>query len=389
MKAQALSKTVWLVSLISLLTDAASEMLYPIMPSFLQSIGFSVLFIGILEGLAEALAGYSKAYFGKQSDYLQKRSVFVQAGYTLSAFAKPLMAFASFPLWIFFTRLLDRLGKGIRSGARDAILTAESTKGNKGKIFGFHRSMDTLGAVIGPCLALIYLYYNPGNYRTLFILAFIPGILAVLVSMLLKDKPSTDYKITTKPSFFKSFDYWKKAPFAYKKLATVLLIFALFNSSDLFLLMRAKELGLSDTHITLSYVFYNLVYALFAFPMGILGDKIGLKHTYIFGLILFALTYIGINYSKNLFSLLIVLFLYGLYAAASEGISKALLAQTIPKNESGSAMGTFAGLQSIALLIASSLCGFIWFIGSAQWAFMTSAFVAIACAIYLWVNYKD
>jgi MFS family permease len=389
MKRQALSRTVWLVSLISLFTDAASEMLYPIMPSFLQSIGFSVLFIGILEGLAEALAGYSKAYFGKQSDYLQKRSVFVQAGYTLSAFAKPLMAFASFPLWIFFTRLLDRLGKGIRSGARDAILTAESTQENRGRIFGFHRSMDTLGAVIGPCLALLYLYYNPGKYQTLFLLAFIPGMLAVLVSMLLKDKGTISPKSITKPSFFKSFDYWKKAPQTYKKMVRVLLLFALFNSSDLFLLMRAKELGFSDLYITASYIFYNLIYALFAFPMGIVGDKIGLKKTYVIGLFLFAITYFGINYCTNISSLIVVLCLYGLYAASTEGIAKALLAQTIPKNESGSAMGTFAGLQSIALLIASTLCGFIWFIGSAQMAFMASAFVAIACAVYLWLTPKN
>ena len=159
-----ITKTVWVLSLISLFTDTASEMLYPILPIYLKSIGFSIVFIGILEGIAEATAGLSKGYFGKQSDITGKRVPYVQVGYFLSALSKPLMAIFIYPLWIVFVRTIDRLGKGIRTGARDAILSEETNTNNKGKVFGFHRSMDTLGAVLGPLLALAYLYFYPQNY---------------------------------------------------------------------------------------------------------------------------------------------------------------------------------------------------------------------------------
>jgi len=163
-------------------------MLYPIMPIYLKTIGFSILLIGILEGLAEATAGLSKGYFGKLSDLSQRRVPFVQIGYALSSISKPMMAVFVFPLWIFLARSMDRLGKGIRTGARDAILSEEATPSTKGKVFGFHRSMDTFGAVLGPGLALVYLYYFPQDYKTFFLVAFIPGMLAVMTTFFLKDK---------------------------------------------------------------------------------------------------------------------------------------------------------------------------------------------------------
>jgi sugar phosphate permease len=183
-----ISRTVWTLSLISLFTDTASEMLYPIMPIYLKSIGFSIVLIGVLEGVAEATAGLSKGYFGKRSDVMGKRVPFVQVGYAFSAISRPMMAVFIYPLWIFFARIIDRFGKGLRTGARDAILSDEATAKTKGKVFGFHRSMDTLGAVLGPTLALLYLYFYPEDYKTLFFIAFIPGLLAVGTSFLLKEK---------------------------------------------------------------------------------------------------------------------------------------------------------------------------------------------------------
>ena len=183
-----LTRTILLVSFVSLFTDIASEMLYPVMPVFLRSIGFSVMLIGILEGIAEATAGLSKGYFGNLSDRIEKRVPFVRGGYLLSAVSKPLMAVFSYPLWIFFARTLDRLGKGIRTSARDAILSDEATPGNKGKVFGFHRGMDTVGAAVGPFLALIFLFYFPGQYKWLFVIAILPGIAAVALTYFLKEK---------------------------------------------------------------------------------------------------------------------------------------------------------------------------------------------------------
>jgi MFS family permease len=182
-----LTRAILIVSFVSLLTDVASEMLYPVMPVYLRSIGFSVFIIGLLEGIAEATAGISKGYFGNLSDNQGRRVVFIRTGYTISAFSKPMMVMLSFPLWIFICRTLDRLGKGIRTSARDALLSDESTRENKGKVFGFHRGMDTAGAAVGPMLALVFLFFYPGNYRILFYIAFIPGLLAILLSFLLKE----------------------------------------------------------------------------------------------------------------------------------------------------------------------------------------------------------
>ena len=183
-----ITRTVWILSLVSLFTDTASEMLYPVLPIYLKAIGFSIILIGILEGVAEAAAGLSKGYFGKLSDTSARRVPFVQIGYALSAISKPMMAIFTFPLWIFFVRTMDRFGKGIRTGARDAILSDEATPETKGKVFGFHRGMDTLGAVLGPSLALLYLYFYPKEYKTLFFIAFIPGLLQCYPHFISKKK---------------------------------------------------------------------------------------------------------------------------------------------------------------------------------------------------------
>ena len=182
-----ITRTVWILSWVSLLTDIASEMLYPVLPVYLQSIGFSIVLIGILEGLAEATAGLSKGYFGQLSDARGKRTPFVRWGYFLSALSKPMMAVFAWPWWVFSARTLDRLGKGIRTGARDALLSAEATPSTKGTIFGFHRAIDTVGAATGPLIALCFLYFYPDNYKILFYLAFIPGLLSILTTLLLKE----------------------------------------------------------------------------------------------------------------------------------------------------------------------------------------------------------
>ncbi|MFM2369975.1 MAG: hypothetical protein RL619_2292, partial [Bacteroidota bacterium] len=318
-----ITKTVWVLSLVSLFTDTASEMLYPIMPIYLKTIGFSIALIGVLEGFAEALAGLSKGYFGKLSDNSGKRVPFVQLGYSLSAISKPMMAVFVFPLWIFFARAIDRFGKGIRTGARDAILSDEATAESKGEIFGFHRSMDTFGAVLGPVIALIYLYFYPKQYKTLFYIAFIPGLLAVLISFLIKDKTKKHLIEKKTTPFFSFLNYWKTSPTQYRKVVIGLLAFTLFNSSDIFLLLKAKQAGLDDANVIGVYIFYNLVYALSAFPIGILADKIGLKKMFIFGLSLFAIVYFGMAFSKSIYTIALLFFIYGVYAAATEGISKA------------------------------------------------------------------
>ena len=389
-----ISRTVWILSLISLFTDTASEMLYPIMPIYLKTIGFSIVLIGILEGVAEATAGISKGYFGKLSDTSGRRAPFVQIGYTLSAISKPMMALFVYPLWIFFARTIDRFGKGIRTGARDAILSDEATSATKGKVFGFHRSMDTLGAVIGPSLALVYLYFNPQDYKTLFYIAFFPGLLAILSTFYLKDKkkPANQPKVST--PFFSFLKYWKASPTAYRKLVIGLLVFTLFNSSDVFLLLKAKQSGMDDTMVIGAYIFYNIIYALFAFPVGILADRVGLKKIFIIGLALFAAVYFGMAVNTNLYFFFGLFFLYGVYASATEGISKAWISNITNKKDTATAIGTYTGLQSICTMLASSLTGFIWFQYGATAAFVATASVTVFVIVYFMtipkpVTYKN
>lgn len=377
-----ITTSVWILSLVSLFTDIATEMLYPILPIYLQSIGFSIVYIGILEGIAEATAGLSKGYFGILSDTLQKRVPFVQMGYACSAIAKPLLALFTFPLWIFFVRTIDRFGKGIRSAARDALLANESTPNTKARVFGFHRSMDTLGAVIGPCLALLYVYYYPSKYVNLLLIAGIPGLFAIISSLFLKRENSVAKKVTVQPHYFSFFNYWKKSPITYKKLVYGLLAFTLINSSDVFLLLQVKQLGLNDRQVIVMYIFYNLVYALLAFPMGILADKIGIKPILIVGLMAFAGVYFGISVNTNQYFFYGLFLLYGIYASATEGISKAWIAKIIDKNNIASAIGTFSGFQSICTMVASSLTGLIWFRFGASVAFTVTAVATLVIILY-------
>lgn len=383
-----ITRTVWVLSLISLFTDTASEMLYPIMPIYLKTIGFSIVLIGILEGLAEAIAGLSKGYFGKLSDTSGKRVPFVQFGYALSAISKPMMALFIYPLWIFFARTIDRFGKGIRTGARDAMLSDEATPQTKGKVFGFHRSMDTLGAVLGPSLALLYLYFNPNEYKTLFFIAFLPGILAVFASFLLKkkEKNKTTNNHKTTVSFFSFLYYWKESPSAYKKLVAGLLVFTLFNSSDVFLLLKAKEAGLNDSSVIGVYIFYNLIYALFGFPIGILADKFGLKKIFVIGLVLFSVVYFGMALNTSIYVFFFLFFLYGIYAAATEGISKAWISNIADKKDTATAIGNFTAFQSICTMLASSMTGLIWYQFGATIAFTLTAIITLFVAIYFMTN---
>ena len=377
-----ITRTVWILSIVSLLTDAASEMLYPIMPVYLKTIGFSVLLIGILEGVAEATAGLSKGYFGKLSDLSGKRVPFVRLGYAFSAISKPMMAIFVYPIWIFFARTIDRFGKGIRTGARDALLSDEATRQTKGKVFGFHRSMDTVGAVIGPSLALVYLYFYPKDYKTLFLIAFIPGVLAVASSFYLKDKKNSAHKTKTATPFFSFLNYWTTSPQAYRKLVIGLLVFALFNSSDVFLLLKAKQAGLGDTTVIGVYIFYNLIYALFAFPAGIIADKFGLKTVFMIGLALFTVVYFGMSVNTNTYFFFGLFFLYGIYAAATEGISKAWISNITDKKNTATAIGTYSGLQSICTMLASSLTGLVWYKFNAATAFVITAIVSLLVLFY-------
>ncbi|MGN6568762.1 MAG: MFS transporter [Flavipsychrobacter sp.] len=378
-----ITKTIWILSLVSLFTDIASEMLYPVMPIYLKSINFSVLLIGVLEGFTEAVAGLSKGYFGKLSDNIGRRVPFVRWGYLLSALSKPMIALFTFPAWVFSARALDRIGKGMRTGARDALLSDETTPETKGRVFGFHRSMDTTGAVLGPTLALLFLLFYPDRYKLLFFLAFIPGLIAVVFNNLIKEHRKRPGGAPAKTYFLDFLKYWKQSPALYRKLIIGLLIFALFNSSDIFLLLRIKAAGYSDTATIGIYIFYNLVYAMSSYPIGILADKVGLKVIFISGLAVFSVVYAGMAFSSSLYIFIILFFLYGVYAAATEGIAKAWISNIADRKDTATAIGTYTSFQSICILVSSSVAGLLWYEYGAVVTFGASAAATLFVVIYL------
>jgi MFS family permease len=378
-----ITRAVFVLSLVSLFTDMASEMLYPVMPVYLQSIGYYVIVIGLIEGFAEAMAGLSKGYFGNLSDLSGKRMPFVRVGYLLSALSKPLLGLFANAWWIFGNRMLDRLGKGVRTGARDAVLSDASAASNKGKVFGFHRAIDTLGAVAGPLLALAWLSVHPGDYQTLFFIAFLPGIVAVALTFVLKEPATNPRTGTQRPGFLDFVGYWKRGPKNYRQLSVGLLLFFLFNSSDVFLLLRLKSATGSDADVIYAYIFYNLVYALAAYPLGALADRIGLKTVLAGGLFLFAGVYTGMAYANTHTEFLVLFFFYGIYAAATEGVAKAWISNIADKKDTATAIGAFSAFQSISLLIASSTAGLLWYYTGPATTFLLTATMAVAAALII------
>jgi MFS family permease len=301
----------------------------------------------------------------------------------LSAISKPMMALLTNAWWIFFARTTDRLGKGIRTGARDALLSEEATPQTKATVFGFHRSMDTWGAVMGPTVAWLILYFLPGQYKTLFLIAFIPGIIAVAITALIKEKKHETLTVKKSPSLLEAFVYWKNSSAAFRYLLRGLLLFAMFNSSDIFLLLKIKEAGYTDTQVIGLYIFYNIVFALLAFPIGKYADKIGLKKVFTAGLLLFAITYFGFAFNTNHYVYFLLFVTYGLFAACTEGVAKAWISNIVDKKDLATAIGTYSGFQSIAALIASSLAGLIWFKFGAMVTFLATGSVTIAVILYL------
>ena len=382
-KTKIITRNVLVLSFVSLFTDVASEMLYPVMPIYLKTIGFSIILIGILEGFAEATAGLSKGYFGNLSDNTGKRLPFVQIGYLFSAISKPMMALFTYPLWVFLARTIDRLGKGVRTGARDALLSDEATPETKGRVFGFHRSMDTLGAVLGPLLALVYLAYRPNDYKTVFYIAFFPGVISIAFTLLIKEKQKVQTVQKPKTGLLDFVKYWKASPANYRRLVAALLVFTLFNSSDVFLLLKIKESGLNDTVVIGTYIFYNLIYAISSYPLGALADRIGMKKILVSGLILFAIVYVGMAYAESQWVFIVLFFLYGIYAAATEGIAKAWISNICNKNNTATAIGTYTAFQSLATLLASSFAGIIWFYVGASTMFLLSGIMALFVGIYI------
>lgn len=378
-----ISKPVIILGLVSLFTDIASEMLYPVTPIFLTAVlGSSMAVVGMIEGIAEVTSGLLKGYFGNLSDKAGKRSIFVVLGYGISAISKPLPGiFQNLPT-VLVSRVSDRIGKGIRTAPRDALLASYSN-GNSGSVFGFHRAMDTLGAAIGPIIALVLLGIFPDNFQLIFIAAFVPSVIAVSFTFLVKDK-DTSSKVRSKKNYLQ---FWKSAPREYKKILFLITIFSLVNSSDVFLILKSKDVSNSNSLAIFGYVFYNLIYALASYPLGGIADKLGKQKVFSFGLIIFSIVYIGFASINNIDFLWIFFALYGIYAASTEGVSKAWISDLIKDEVRGSAIGLLTMCSSLSIMLGSFLTGVLWDNFGSTVPFLISAIVSLVIGLFLIVDF--
>lgn len=351
-------RNVFLLGLVSFFNDLSSEMIYPIVPIFLTSVlHASVPVVGLIEGIAEATASITKYFFGTISDYFQKRKPFVVGGYSLSAVSKILIGLAYAWPFVLFARFIDRLGKGMRTAARDSLLLENATEKNKGFIFGFHRAFDSLGAVVGPLLTLVFLNFLHENIRLTFLAASIPAFIAVLLLVIFVKEKKKETQ-PQKRAWVKL--NWSLLSPQLKFFLMISFLFALGNSSDAFLLLYGKHLGLSTTLVVVTYVLYNVMQTAFATPAGSLSDKIGPKKVYAMGLFVFALVYGMFGIMKQPVWLWLLFPIYGLYIAATDGVSKAYVSDFITKEESGTFFGIHNTLTAVGNLLASLIGGLLW-----------------------------
>jgi MFS family permease len=346
---------IWL-GFVSLFNDISSEMIYPIIPIFLTSVlGAPVSVVGLIEGIAEGTASIMKFITGYLSDKFYKRKFFVTLGYSLSTIAKPVIGIASSWPFVLVGRFLDRLGKGVRTSARDSILLQSANKNNKGYIFGFHRAMDSMGAVLGPLIALLLLYLLKENMRLIFFIAFLPSLIGVLLLIFfVKEKRQPAGKK------FKFNFKWKSLNPKFKFFLLVSLIFATGNSSDAFLILRAQNLGLTVLFTTLAYVLYSLVQTVISTPAGALADKIGAKKVYSYGLLVFAVVYFAFGIINNSAWVWLLFPIYGIYIAATDGVSKAYISESIVEKESGTYFGIYQSGLALCTFLSSFIGGILW-----------------------------
>jgi MFS family permease len=372
---------IYVTGMISLFTDLSSQMIVPLLPLFLTSVLHAqVASIGLIEGVATCASNVLKLFSGWLSDRIGKRKALMVIGYGLSNIIKPLFAFSESWGQVFALRFAERIGKGIRGAPRDALIADSTTKEERGRAFGFHRTMDTLGAALGPLIAFIILSVHPGDYRMVFWVSAIPGILGILVVVIyLKEKDQTLQKEKKQlPKI--TFTGFNPRLVRFTLVAT---LFAIGNSSDAFLVLRAQSVGMTVAMIPLAYFAFNLTYSLTSAPIGALSDKIGRRAVVVSGYVIFALIYFGFGIANSVAWIWILFVIYGLYYAATEGIQKAYIGDLVKQGQRGTAMGTFNALTGFATLPASILPGYLWQVFGPTVAFGYSTVIALMAAILM------
>jgi MFS family permease len=350
-------KNVFFAGLVSFFMDVSSEMIYPLVPLFLANIlGVNKSMIGLIEGLAESTASLLKVFSGWFSDRIGNRKWLMAAGYGISTLSRPIVALATSWHHVMGSRFMDRFGKGVRTAPRDAIIAESSEKTHLARAFSFHRSLDTMGAVVGPALAFFFLGIFSNNYRTVFWLSMIPGAVAVLlIIFFIAEKKKAFMSHSERPKLtLKHFD-WR-----FKFFIIIATLFAIGNSSDVFLILRAQQIGIPALMIPIVYLLFNLIYSISAIPAGIAADRFGRKRVILLGFMLFAVLYYGFAIAGNTTTIWVLFGFYGLFMGLTEGIQKAFLATIIPPDFKATAFGVYNTAVGLAMFPASLIGGWLW-----------------------------
>lgn len=378
-----ISRNVWILGFVSLLTDVSTKMIDSVLPLFLVStLGSDLLTVGLIEGIAESTASVLKVFSGIFSDYLGQRKQLAVLGYGLSTGVKLLFPFATSPTWVLIARFGDRFGKGIRVAPRDALIADVTDKNNLGAAYGLRQSLDTIGAFTGPIVAFILMSISENNFKLVFWVALIPGIFAVILLAVFIKEP----KVKSQQAQKNILNWYtlKSLGKEYWILVTVTLIFNLGNSSDAFLLLQSERIGVPSAFVPLTIVVMNFTYFLSAYPVGLISDRVGRLGLLIGGFLLYALTYLGFAFTSTSWQIWVLFAMYGLYQGMTKGLFSAMVAEKVPANLRGTAFGFMNLAAGIALFIASILAGSLWKLISPQVAFVASSFFAVlAIAILL------
>lgn len=389
-----LPRNVWVVTITSFLTDISSEMIFNLVPLFLANVlktGTAV--IGLIDGVAETTASLMKIYSGALSDKLGKRKWLTVLGYGLSTIAKPFLYFAETWHWVLGVRFTDRMGKGIRTAPRDALIAGSIDQKQRGLAFGLHRAGDTAGAFIGLLVATLIIWWSQAGdaqllertFHVIILASIIPAVLAVIVLALgAKDISPTGQAGAPQLSL-------KGMNKQFKLFMLVLVLFTLGNSSDSFIILRSQERGLNLLQIMAMLLTFNLIYALLAGPLGALSDKIGRRKLILGGWIAYGLVYLGFALSQSGWQIWTLYGLYGIYYAATDGVAKAFIADLVPDERRGTAYGLYNATIGLMALPASVVAGLLWQ-GSFGWGgfgpsapFLFGAGLALLAGIFFWI----
>jgi MFS family permease len=379
------SRNVFVLGVVSFLTDVSSEMIYWVLPLFLANVlRADKSIIGLIEGIAETTASLLKIFSGWLSDRLGKRKALVFLGYTLSTIAKPLLYLATAWQHVLGIRFADRLGKGLRTAPRDAIIADSSPAEQTGRSFGFHRAMDTAGAIIGPAIALLVLAWagtrmtEEGSYRLLFLLAFIPA-LAAIATIFFVTEIAPRGRGTAPSLTLRGLDQ------RFKAFLLITVLFTLGNSSDAFLILRSQNAGVAIALVPLLGIVMNTTYTLLATPAGVLSDRLGRRKVIIAGWTLYGLVYLGFALANAAWMPWLLFAVYGVYYAATEGVGKALVADLVPSEQRGTAYGVYNAAVGISALPASVIAGLLWdAISPAAPFFFGASLALLAAVLFVW-----